>query len=92
MTTPPKQRPTTETWPEGVFARYLTVGGATVDLSRFTDGVLIECGGCPNWSTMSYYAPADTEVQRKQDAVDAAARQAQEHAERCRALPRPQAT
>ena len=44
----------TATWPEGVIARYLTVGGATVDLahrpgySRFPDltETVGRCNGC----------------------------------------------
>lgn len=43
----------TTAWPEGVIARYLTVGGATVDVSaaRYDDGGGVYgagvCGGCP---------------------------------------------
>ena len=72
-------------WPEGVDVRYLTVGGATVDL-RFTThdnhlgepvkGARAECLGC-----LTHYGP---------DLADTTRRQAQAHAETCRALPRPE--
>ena len=57
---------TQTTWPEGVFARYLTVGGATVDVieragyfdyDQLTETHVV-CSGCPathtaewGWST-----------------------------------------
>lgn len=55
------------TWPEGVTARYLTVGGATVDLIAVTrpykheDGITgtraatrVECTGCPDSAEFSH--------------------------------------
>jgi hypothetical protein len=69
-------------WPENVRARYLTVAGATVDLSRATaEGrgswfVVSRCLGCDASSNVT---PAES----------AARHWAQSHAEVCRALPRP---
>ncbi|KMS81805.1 hypothetical protein ACH49_01350 [Streptomyces leeuwenhoekii] len=98
-------------WPEGVIARYLTVGGATVDVRthRFTtrytgqgrpyvgnedyevDGFTWACFGCDatgatdgrNYIRLDYgrYLPTERGEVRQD---------AQEHAERCRALPRPE--
>lgn len=66
----------TQPWPVGVIARYLTVAGATVDLTR-TDGGLTTsyCTSCGD----SRFP--NTEVYVRSEA--------QRHAERCRALPRP---
>jgi hypothetical protein len=57
-TTPAFQPVPAETaaWPEGVVVRYLTVGGATVDLGPFDedDGAMpVECTGCGQnrWGT-----------------------------------------
>jgi|1185.fasta_scaffold01178_4 hypothetical protein len=70
---------TATAWPEGVTARYLTVGGATVDLrpqpkneAAHTYG---DCTGCEHhidWTLTEY-----------------ARERAQSHAEKCRAMPRP---
>ncbi|MFD3814994.1 hypothetical protein ACFWRZ_08000 [Streptomyces rubiginosohelvolus] len=92
---------TTQTaWPENVIARYLTVAGATVDLTHrdeTPDGkkkaTRAVCTGCKAatakpWadSYPNYGRPGVTEFQN-QDAGDRAARRwAQEHAESCRAL------
>lgn len=58
----------TEPWPEGVIARYLTVGGATVDLTHgdrhepTRDGIgrtrshtLATCTGCPASQEFSHW-------------------------------------
>jgi hypothetical protein len=92
-----EQPPSPAPWPEGVLARYLTVAGATVDLT-YTDGqVKATCTGerCP-WEhgeqTEIYYFDSDEEKARKINPVlPAAQRQAQAHAEKCRAMPRPEA-
>ncbi|KOT94502.1 hypothetical protein ADK70_12555 [Streptomyces rimosus subsp. pseudoverticillatus] len=67
-------------WHKSIIARYLTVAGATVDLkvdrpgSSYVDS--IDCTGC------GFHLPwMDVKFARQQ---------AQEHAETCRALPRPQ--
>lgn len=93
----PQQQPspTQAPWPDGVIARYLTVGGATVDL-WYEDGyVKAKCLGerCP-WedrqSTEVFIYDTD-EVRDKKidDALPGAQYAAQSHAETCRALPRP---
>lgn len=68
-------------WPEGIIARYLTVGGATVGITVETADpanplYVPRCGGCGTT------APHDL------DEYDARI-WAQTHAETCRALPRP---
>ena len=91
-------------WPEGVIARYVTVGGATVDLtvpashteSYETD---VACTGCPAKEVFSHYRTAYTvhagigprsEDVHDPDAANAKARKwAQSHAESCRAMPSP---
>ncbi|WP_051698506.1 hypothetical protein [Streptomyces albus] len=70
-------------WPEGVIARYLTVGGATVDVTDTGESPEAVCGGCPQTFTRnSRYISGS---------LDTVHRWAQEHAEKCRALPRPEA-
>ncbi|WP_411130474.1 hypothetical protein [Streptomyces sp. x-19] len=82
-------------WPEGVIARYLTVANAVIDL-RYDSGLLrATCGGerCP-WQDHedpeTFYTDSVAEKERKIDEVlpDLQSR-AQAHAERCRAMPRP---
>lgn len=65
-------------WPEGVTARYLTIGGATVDLrpGQAVTGARAICGGCNESTTRG------TNLTREW---------AQAHAEKCRALPKPAA-
>lgn len=70
-----------DTWPEGVTARYLTIGGATVDIeTEDADPTqrqyVPRCHGCNATSA------------RDLDKPDANA-WAQTHAETCRALPKP---
>jgi hypothetical protein len=62
-------------WPTGVTARFLTLGGATVDVTDKT----ARCTGCAWHDT-----PAASEA--------GANREAQNHAERCRAMARPEVT
>lgn len=68
-------------WPTGCIARYWTVAGATVDVIDKGKDVSwrydVACTGCP-WKNA--FGKLDG---------DEAHRQAQAHAERCRALPRP---
>ncbi|MFD5814388.1 hypothetical protein [Streptomyces sp. NPDC127038] len=65
-------------WPDGVIGRYLTVGGATVDVQGGSDHGVMTCLGCGEG-----YASFNERRTREL---------AQGHAERCRALPRPEAT
>lgn len=61
-------------WPNGVLFRYPTVFGATVDITARTNGThLATCGGCDDQSP--HYLDAKE--------------WAQEHSEKCRALPKP---
>ena len=91
-------------WPEGVIARYLTVGGATVDLMRTNDpaaesatpwdATRAHCAGCgtreaESWGTR----PHGTLISitgAERFATRAVRNWAQEHAEQCRAMPRPE--
>lgn len=72
---------TTTAWPEGVIARYLTVGGATIDVIDKGDGHYpawryeMACRGCPDELSDSH----ESLIRRR----------AQEHAETCRAMPCP---
>ena len=78
--TGPVSTPWQVPWGPGMIARYWTVAGATVDITEIgtaaIHGYNVACTGCPHWQT------PDTE--------DDAHRNAQAHAETCRALPRPQ--
>jgi hypothetical protein len=94
-----KHDPRTEPWPDAVVARYLTVAGATVDVSHDThlltdtepNLTIARCGGenCEAshhelWASYAY---------RNDNGSKGADREvgkwAQGHAETCRALPRP---
>ncbi|MBO4271328.1 hypothetical protein [Microbispora triticiradicis] len=84
-------------WPEGVIARYVTVGGATVDVTVevYESGYQVEatstCTGCKDWD---HDYQKRTSLQSSEDArrrAEENAREwAQSHAEKCRAMPRPQ--
>lgn len=66
------------TWPAGVIGRYLTAGGATVDLRATDDNShWYDCAGCGHRWTH----PSESCIRRN----------AQAHAEKCRAIPRPTA-
>lgn len=73
--------------PESVVGRYLTVGGATVDIRPVDDSDRDDCheatcAGCGAKDWQRYYSrPVNDEA--------AARRWAQQHAETCRAMPRP---
>ncbi|MFE2486013.1 hypothetical protein ACFXGR_22485 [Streptomyces mirabilis] len=75
--------PFAEPWPEGVIARYVTVGGAPVNI---TSDPHWRCTACPGTSVGKYTNPWGIPF-----ALDEIHEQAQEHAEKCRALPRPTA-
>jgi hypothetical protein len=77
-TTPMQPSPDATPWPEGVIARYLTVAGATVDIRGGGDHASMTCLGCDEG-----YASFGERRTREL---------AQGHAEKCRALPRPEAT
>ncbi|WP_405960787.1 hypothetical protein OG235_27880 [Streptomyces sp. NBC_00024] len=75
--------PRTEPWPDGVDARYQTIGGATIDLTYsnitpHTKNADAICHGCGE-----VYAIDPEPITRKW---------AQAHAKKCRALPRPAVT
>ncbi|MFF7991753.1 hypothetical protein ACFZDG_18410 [Kitasatospora xanthocidica] len=84
-----------------VIARYLTVAGSGISDAELTVDIIDEalkrgrlsliCRGCnwdePHW-TGSYYDDTDEQTaQRIAETVPAARKSAQEHAEKCRALP-----
>lgn len=72
---------TTTAWPEGVIARYLTVAGATVDITSAPDAGSdyncgLHCRGCG-------YRDGHHNTRDYADSW------AQSHAETCRAMPNP---
>ncbi|MFF2475108.1 hypothetical protein [Streptomyces sp. NPDC058066] len=69
-------------WLQGVVARYLTVGGATVDIRG--EGSYWACAACPGTSVGAYTGPFGRPFTRQQ-----IHEQAQAHAEKCRAMPKP---
>lgn len=75
-----------EPWPEGVIARYVTVGGATVDITSDGRRPHWHCTACPGTSRGAYTGPFGDPFTLSQ-----IHKQAQEHAEKCRAMPRPTA-
>ncbi|MGC5012478.1 hypothetical protein ACLQ2R_17070 [Streptosporangium sp. DT93] len=83
------------TWPAGVIARYLTVGGATVDITldiydddRYVDATST-CTGCKDWERQHQKRTASqTSEDARRRAEKDATEWAQEHAEHCRAMPR----
>ncbi|MFF1282182.1 hypothetical protein [Streptomyces sp. NPDC058299] len=98
----PQAAPTPAPWPDGVIARYLTVGGAYVDLTHRLNvltppepfATLAACTGCPASSEHNHYrlvwGLTAQHEKHHPDLADRDARDwAQAHAERCRALPRP---
>ncbi|MFI6854513.1 hypothetical protein [Streptomyces sp. NPDC050416] len=93
-----------EPWPEGVIARYLTVAGASlaredlaVDITYSTKSGLITntcagCGSTEHTNTDGSFADSpEAEQARVEQWLPQAKRDAQSHAETCRALPRPTA-
>lgn len=84
-------------WPAGVIARYLTVGGACVDIKidvyddgRYCDATST-CTGCHNYENHHHKRTStqSSEVARRRAESDAR-EWAQGHAEKCRAMPKPQ--
>jgi hypothetical protein len=81
----------TAAWPEDVIARYLTVGGAVVDIAHDTDATVARCGGCGAYRAEEWRTYASRWDRSGNGGADAEARAwAQEHAEQCRAMPRPE--
>jgi hypothetical protein len=78
QTTLPTSTTFAAAWPEGVIARYLTVAGATVDLTGGGNHTYYRCTGC-DFGKGTWW--------NERTALD----HAQAHAETCRALPRPTA-
>ncbi|MFI6587491.1 hypothetical protein [Embleya sp. NPDC050493] len=87
-------------WPEGVLARYLTVGGATVDLTTDDSGrtTAASCTGClrrenVRWRDGRYdYSDrwVEAEPGEAEERAEKGARAwAQTHAESCRSMPKP---
>ncbi|MGW1102735.1 hypothetical protein [Streptomyces sp. NPDC002540] len=88
----------TTAWPEGVIARYLTVGGATVDVTYApADDLRAACQGerCP-WrdrevTEISCNDSAEDIDRKIADVLPPLQWEAQAHAETCRAMPKPTA-
>jgi hypothetical protein len=87
-----------QTTPE-IIARYLTVGGATVDIAHDTlyladtepNVSVARCGGCAAYCNEEWGQYAST-YDNGSSAADYEPRKwAQAHAEKCRAMPRPTA-
>lgn len=72
-----------------VLARYLTVGGATVDLTPSGSiAVHAECMGCGDGDRFIYGVGIGmTQDEERNAALQMARPWAQQHAERCRAMP-----
>jgi hypothetical protein len=97
----------TTDWPVGVIARYLTAGGATVDLTPGEysydagDGIVgsrnltrAACAGCLALEEFKHWRPVQrltfVDDVRDPEAAKREAREwAQEHAAKCRAMPKP---
>ncbi|MFF2809352.1 hypothetical protein ACFVT2_19655 [Streptomyces sp. NPDC058000] len=87
------------TWPEGLIARYLTVGGATVDVSHDTlyladtepnvTTASCEGAGCEAYHNEEWGQYAYRFNNGSSAADEQAGKWAQAHAEKCRAMPRP---
>ena len=76
---PQAPTPATQPWAPGILAKYLTVAGATVDLTANSNGVYARCTACPFG-----HAPGTWWHEAQAHEL------AQAHAETCRALPKPQ--
>ncbi|MEU2730089.1 hypothetical protein ABZ650_20470 [Streptomyces griseoviridis] len=81
-------RARTAPWPANVHARYLTVGGATVDTVETDEALTSTCGGC-HARGVDYFDPMCTGSRMENHTRGQAHAWAQAHAEKCRALPRP---
>lgn len=95
---------TTPAWPDDVVVRYLTVGGATVDLHRKRFTTTFSHRGAPyaadkpyevdgfNWRCLGcgvYGREGDSYHDPGYRSLPEARDVAQGHAEKCRAIPRP---
>lgn len=93
-----------ETWAPEIIARYVTVGTATVDLTHRLNfltppepfATAAACTGCPaskefsHWFASGDHFNGTYEEERDEELANTLARQwAQDHAETCRAMPRP---
>ncbi|MGW3196297.1 hypothetical protein ACWDBD_17260 [Streptomyces sp. NPDC001118] len=78
-------------WPDGVIARYLTVGGAHVDLTEAANEITGTCHGCPDENHRFDFDPMCEGLRMVSFAKSQASTWAQSHAEKCRAMPRPTA-
>ncbi|MDH2393397.1 hypothetical protein QCN29_32465 [Streptomyces sp. HNM0663] len=89
--TPAKQQAhPTHPWPDNVTARYANLTGATVDVLTDNTDVRAVCTGCPAAEqTYPLRAPGTHTGYELRPALASAQSWAQDHAERCRALPRP---
>lgn len=93
----PQPSPGAQPWPEGVAARYLTVGGALVDLRHDSlyiyetepNLTIAQCGGCDDSHTEKWAPHAFRSDSGSRGADSEAGTWAQAHAEKCRALPHP---
>ncbi|MFJ6750719.1 hypothetical protein ACIQNI_21405 [Streptomyces sp. NPDC091266] len=94
---------TRTSWPWGVIARYLTVGGATADIRLTVGGSFARaaCTGCNDtyrpfdytgYFLDSEYSLEEAEQKALESAQQDSAKWAQLHAEKCRAIPRPDGT
>lgn len=88
---------TVTTWPEGVIARYLTIGGATVDITHDSPrGYIVatctgeRCGWYERTSIEGYIYDTPEQTQaRIEEWLPENQREAQAHAEKCRAMLKP---
>ena len=91
----PSGQPTPEPWSDGLIARYLTVAGATVDITYASHSGLLAatctgCGDVERTDTGGLLSdPPEKEDARIEKALPESRELAQAHAEKCRALPHP---
>lgn len=90
-------------WPEGVIARYLTAGGATVDITTqpgqdATTATAATCTGCGeakvvDWTRQAWSSYASRFIKEPDEGGEHATPKvrgwAQAHADKCRAMPKP---
>jgi hypothetical protein len=78
-------------WDQNVLARYLTPAGGIVQLTDGEQHITGTCTGCPEeaWPGPFHYDPSMTGHRMEAWVRQGAAKWAQGHAEKCRALPRP---
>jgi len=97
-TTQAQPSPATQPWPDDVIARYVTVAGATVDITYTSHSSLLlaTCTGCDHVDRTDTggmaYDPPEKEQARIEQHLPANRELAQAHASVCRALPRPAVT